>query len=232
MIRCIAVDDEALARKLLKTYIDQVPHLELVGQCKNPMEALTILQSEQVDLMFLDIQMPQITGVSFLKSLQQKPYVVFTTAYEKYALEGYALDVVDYLLKPFSFERFFQAVNKVTTRIQPKSAIQELPNTTPTKDYILAKSEHRIHRLKFQDINYIQSMGAYVQYHTDKERIMSLNTMKKLEKELPINQFMRIHKSYIINLDKIEVWEGNMLVIGKAKLPIGASYRDKVMKRL
>lgn len=234
-IKCIVVDDEALARKLLKNYIDQIPYLELIALCKNPMEAMSILQSETIDVMFLDIQMPQITGISFLKSLNQKPLVVFTTAYEKYALEGYALDVVDYLLKPFGFERFFQAVNKVSARLQvaTNSTISQpiIPKESP-KDYILVKSEHRIHRLKFADILYIQSMQAYVSYHTEKERILSLYTMKKLETQLPKEQFIRIHKSYIVSIDKIEVLEGNQVVIGKMKLPIGASYREEVMKRI
>ncbi len=232
-IKCLIVDDEALARKLLENYVNQLPHLELVGMCKNPMEALTILQTNTIDLMFLDIQMPQITGINFLKILQQKPYVVFTTAYEKYALEGYALDVVDYLLKPFGFERFFQAVNKVMDRMQTPQASIEKTSTTPqvsTKDFILVKSEHRIYRMKFKDILYIQSMQAYVAFHLEKERILSLNTMKQLEKDLPNNQFIRIHKSYIVSIDKIELLEHNQIIIGKEKLPIGASYREKVMK--
>lgn len=230
-IKCIVVDDEALARKLLKTYIAQVPHLELVATCKNPMDALQVLQSHKIDVMFLDIQMPQITGIHFLKMLTQKPLVVFTTAYEKYALEGYTLDVIDYLLKPFSFERFFQAITKVSNRLQPVTIAQTTTQTLE-KDYILVKSEHKIHRLKYQDILYIQSMQSYVSYYTSKERILSLNTMKKLEVELPQNQFLRIHKSYIVAIDKIELLEGNQVVIGKAKLPIGASYREAVMKRV
>ncbi len=182
--------------------------------------------------MFLDIQMPQITGIHFLKSLAHKPLVVFTTAYEKYALEGYTLDVVDYLLKPFGFERFFQAVTKVSNRLQPPNATVQTATTTAEKDYILVKSEHKIHRLKHQDILYIQSMQSYVAYYTPKERILSLNTMKKLEVELPAQQFMRIHKSYIVAIDKIELLEGNQVVIGKVKLPIGASYRETVIERV
>lgn len=228
-IKCLIVDDEALARKLLENYVNQLPHLELVGMCRNPMEALSILQTQTVDLMFLDIQMPQITGISFLKILKQKPYVVFTTAYEKYALEGYALDVVDYLLKPFSFERFFQAVNKVET-LQCNVSTVNIKPTIPTKDFILVKSEHRIHRMKFKDILYIQSMQAYVAFYLGKERILSLNTMKQLEKDLPVEQFIRIHKSYIVAIDKIELLEHNHIIIGQKKLPIGASYREMVMK--
>jgi two-component system LytT family response regulator len=234
-MKCIVVDDEALARKLLETYIGQIPNLELVAMCKNPMEAAEVLQRETIDLMFLDIQMPQITGISFLKGLQQKPYVIFTTAYERYALEGYALDVVDYLLKPFGFERFFQAVNKVAERLKPNKSIVQNPTKTidnTIKDYILVKSEHRIHRIKFKDIDYIQSMQAYVAFYIKNERILSLNTMKNLEVELPENQFIRIHKSYIVAIDKIEILEGNQIVIGKNKLPIGASYREEVKNKI
>lgn len=234
-MKCIIVDDEALARRLLETYIHQMPNLELVAMCKNPMEAAEVLQRETIDLMFLDIQMPQITGISFLKSLNQKPYVIFTTAYEKYALEGYALDVVDYLLKPFGFERFFQAVNKVAERL--KSNEKVVQNTAKTientpKDYILVKSEHRVHRIKFQDILYIQSMQAYVAFYMENERILSLNTMKNLEVELPKNLFIRIHKSYIVAIDKIKILEGNQVVIGHHKLPIGASYREMVLQQI
>lgn len=231
-MKCIVVDDEALARKLLEKYISQIPNLELVATCKNPMEAAAVLQRESIDVMFLDIQMPQITGISFLKSLNQKPLVVFTTAYKQYALEGYALDIVDYLLKPFSFERFFQAVNKVSERLQSSSSTigkQEITENN-IKDYILVKSEHRVHRIKFSEIDYIESMQAYVAFHINGKRILSLNTMKKLEVQLPKNQFIRIHKSYIAAIDKVELLEGNQVVIGKTKLPIGASYRERVMK--
>jgi DNA-binding LytR/AlgR family response regulator len=237
-IKCLVVDDEALARKLLQTYIERIPYLELVATCKNPVEASGFLQSTSIDLMFLDIQMPQISGVDFLKTLAKRPLVIFTTAYEKYALEGYELDIIDYLLKPFGFDRFFQAVNKVPPRLNISTESTKVSpssfEVTPQieKDFLLVKSEHRVHRLKYKDILYIQSMQSYVSYYTNKERILSLNTMKKLEVDLPSHQFIRIHKSYIIAIEKIEVLEGNQIVIGKVKLPIGASYREEVMKRI
>jgi DNA-binding LytR/AlgR family response regulator len=199
------------------------------------MEAADILQREQIDLIFLDIQMPQISGISFLKGLTQKSYVIFTTAYESYALEGYALNIVDYLLKPFGFERFFQAVNKVFERVKSTTpAILEQAETIEKtqKDYILVKSEHRVHRIRLKDIDYIQSMQAYVSFYCNGERIMSLNTMKRLEVELPKDQFIRVHKSYIIAIDKVEILEGNQVVIGTQKIPIGASYREVVMAEI
>ncbi len=233
-ITCVVIDDEALARKLLTTYIEKIPYLELKGVFKNPIEAMPLVQTQTIDVLFLDIQMPQISGINFLKTLVQRPLVVFTTAYEKYAIEGFNLDVVDYLLKPFAFERFLQAVQKVTHRLSTVNASITAPiqTSTPTKNHILVKSEHRIHRLRYEDILYIQSMQAYVAYHTSKERILSLNTMKKLEEVLPKDQFIRIHKSYIIAKEKVELLEGNQVIIQDTKLPIGASYREMVLREL
>ncbi|MFQ5445437.1 MAG: LytR/AlgR family response regulator transcription factor [Saprospiraceae bacterium] len=237
-IRCLVVDDEELARTLLENYIGRIPHLELTGKCKDPLEAMAALNDGPADLMFLDIQMPGLTGVEFLKSLKTRPLVIFTTAYPDYALEGYALDVVDYLLKPFSFERFVQAVNKAAGLLTLRSGQQAWPNdageeeATPTRDYILVKAGYKIHRLRFDDILFIQSMREYVAYHTPKGRILSLNSLKSLEEELPENRFLRIHKSYIVAVDKIDTLEGNMVHVGKEKLPIGASYREGVMGKV
>ncbi len=229
-IRCLVVDDEELARALLENYVGRLPTLELIGQCKDPMEAIQIMQEQPVDLLFLDIQMPGLTGIEFLRSLQQKPLVIFTTAYPDYALEGYSLDVTDYLLKPFSFERFVQAVNKASEMLQLKSGTK--PAQADAKDFILVKAEHRIHRIKYDDINFIQSMREYVAYYTPGGRILSLNSLKSLEIELPADRFMRIHKSYIVAIDKVSTLEGNTVHIGKEKLPIGASYREAVLERI
>lgn len=235
-IRCLAVDDEELARTLLENYIERLPHLELVGQCKDPLEAIQVLQNEPVDVLFLDIQMPGLTGVEFLRTLKTRPVVIFTTAYPDYALEGYTLDVIDYLLKPFSFERFVQAVNKAGEMLRLKTGngntATAVPEEEPVRDFILVKSEHKIHRIKYDDILYIESMREYVAYYTPNGRILSLNSLKSLEEELPADRFMRIHKSYIVSLEKIETLEGNQLHIGKEKLPIGASYREEVLARI
>lgn len=237
-IKCLVVDDEELARTLLENYIGRLPHLELVGKCKDPMEAMQALQQQQVDLMFLDIQMPQLTGVDFLKTLSKKPLVIFTTAYPDYALEGYSLDVTDYLLKPFSFERFMQAVNKAGEIIRLQSlAVQpaEVPasaSPSPEKDLLLVKSEHKIHRIKYADILYIQGMREYVAYYTPSGRILSLQSLKSLEEELPSDRFIRIHKSYIVAIHKIDTLEGNQVHVGKEKLPVGANYKEAVMSRV
>ncbi len=232
-IRCLVVDDEELARTLLENYISKLPQLELVGKCKNPLEAMSILQEQNVDLLFLDIQMPELTGVEFLKILHNKPLVVFTTAYPDYALEGYALDVVDYLLKPFSLERFIQAVNKVNQRLNHQGPnTDHPPEVKSEKNYILVKSEHKIHRIPYDEILYIQSMREYVAYYTPQGRILSLNSLKKLEQELPDQQFIRIHKSYIVAIDKIKTLEGNLLHVSDEKLPIGANYKDVVLTKV
>lgn len=232
MIHCLVVDDEELARTLLKNYITRLPHLNLVGEHKNPLDALQTLQTTPVDLIFLDIQMPELTGTEFLKSLKTKPLVIFTTAYPDYALEGYTLDVVDYLLKPFGFDRFLQAVNKASERLR----LQQMPTVespAPEKDYILVKSEHRLLRLKFDDILYIESMAEYVAFHTESSgRVLSLMSLKSLEGELPSSRFLRIHKSFMVSMAKVAGMEGNQVLLGKAKLPIGASYREEVLRRV
>jgi DNA-binding LytR/AlgR family response regulator len=233
-IRCLVVDDEELARTLLQNYIGRLPHLELVASCANPLEAMSVLQQQPIDLLFLDIQMPELTGIEFLRTLTYKPLVIFTTAYTEYALDGYALDVTDYLLKPFSFERFLQAVNKAGTLLQSRNGNTPivLETETPVKDYILVKADHKVHRLKMDDILYIQSMREYVAFHTPAGRLLSLNALKNLDEELPPERFIRIHKSYIVAIDKIDTLEGNLVHVGKEKLPIGASYRDAVVRRV
>ncbi len=223
-VNCLVVDDEELARTLLENYISRLPHLNLVEKCANPLEALKVLQENTIDILFLDIQMPEMTGIDFLKSLQQKPKVIFTTAYSEYAIEGYQLDVVDYLLKPFSFERFVQAVNKAVELLKT--------NQSAEKDYLLVKSEHKVHKIKFEDIRYIQSMREYVAYFLPKGKILALNSLKRLEEELPADRFIRIHKSYIIPIDKVTTLEGNMVHIGNEKLPIGNLYKAEVLKRI
>ncbi len=227
-IKCLVVDDEELARILLENYISKLPQLELIAKCKNPLEAMSVIQQEEIDLIFLDIQMPELTGLEFLKTLTKKPLVIFTTAYSEYAIEGYALDVIDYLLKPFGLDRFIQAVNKAEGRLLLKKSPS--PVNEKTKDFILVKSEHKIHKLRLSEISFIQSMREYVAYHTPEGRILSLNSLKHLETELPKDQFIRIHKSYIISIDKIKTLEGNLVHIGKEKLPIGAMYKEEVLK--
>ncbi len=238
-IRCLIVDDEELARKLLENYIDRLPHLSLSGACKDPTEAMEVMRQEVVDLLFLDIQMPGLTGVEFLRTLKVRPLVIFTTAYPDYALEGFALDVTDYLLKPFGFERFVQGVNKAAEILRLKESADgriggegQRGATGSVGEYHLVKSEHKVHRLRLDDILYIEGMREYVAYYTKQGRILSLNSLKNLESTLPTGRFLRTHKSYIVAIDKISTLEGNLLHVGEARLPIGANYREAVLERI
>lgn len=235
-INCLIVDDEELARVLLENYCQRLPNLHIVAQSANPVEAMEVLKTEQVDLMFLDIQMPEMTGTDFVKTLSQKPLVVFTTAYAEYAIESYELEAIDYLLKPFSFDRFVQAVNKADELIELKKAKNDQPAIKAVSEQkdnlILVKSEHKIYRIQLEDISHIQSMREYVAYYTPSGRILSLGSLKSLEESLPSDQFIRIHKSYIVAKKKVTTLEGNLLHLGAEKIPIGASYREKVLKEL
>lgn len=235
-INCLIIDDEEPARRLIENYIKRLPHLGIVEKCASPLKAMEVMQNNKVDLLFLDIQMPDLTGVEFLKTLSHRPLVIFTTAYKDYALEGYELDVVDYLLKPFRFERFVQAVNKASNLLrQSDSSIPEKHPATgeekkEDKNYVLVKSDFKVFRIFYSDILFIESMKEYVAYHTPKGRTLSLGSLKSLEDELPSDLFMRIHKSYIVNKTKVSALEGNMVHVDEKKLPIGSSYRKEVME--
>lgn len=244
-IRCLVVDDERLARVLLQNFIAKLPQLELVAQCKNALEASACLQKEKIDLLFLDIQMPGLTGVELLQSLQHQPLVVFTTAYSEYALESYQYGVIDYLLKPFAFNRFLKAVNKASEQITLLRKVEHFSTLTfpaeqpviatePTdkKDFILIKAAHKIYKIKYEDILYIQSMKEYVAIHTKTERILALHSLKKLETELPDDLFIRIHKSYTVSINKVTSLEGNLICIHDQKIPIGSMYKDNVMEKI
>ena len=201
-IRCIVVDDEALARKYLKDYISKVPFLEFVGDFNSPLKAYELLEKGMVDLMFLDIQMPEITGLDFLRSLNRKPYVVLTTAYKEYALEGYELDITDYLLKPFSFDRFLKAANKVNMlvlnrekKVEPKS---DYNKTDFHEDYIVIRADRKYYKINYDDLIFIEGQKAYVTFHAEgKKNVTALASLKELEDKLPEKKFIRIHKSYI-----------------------------------
>lgn len=239
-INCLIIDDEELARDLVENYVLRLPHLHVVGKCANPIEAMQVLQSEKVDLLFLDIQMPELTGIEFLKTMQQRPLVIFTTAYKEHALEGYELDIVDYLLKPFRFERFLQAVNRAAKLLKRQNSTPVSINSLPErqakeqqkKNYILVKSDFKVFRILHEDILYIESMKEYVAFHTKNGRTMSLGSLKKLQTELPTEQFIRIHKSYMVNMDYVSALEGNMLHLLEHRLPIGTSFKEDVLKRV
>lgn len=237
-IRCLVVDDEKLARTLLRTYIEKLPHLELVAQCKNAFEATAVLQQERVDLIFLDIQMPELTGIELLNTLPEKPLIIFTTAYQEYALEGYQYDVVDYLLKPFRFDRFLQAINKAARRLN-----FELPPAEPQinkqvdapaaeRRFMLVRANHTVHKVFLDEIIFIEGMKEYVAIHLPERRIITLQALKQLAADLPAEHFIRIHRSYIVAINKITATTGTHVFIGKQKLPIGGSYKEAVQQYL
>lgn len=235
---CIIIDDEELARDLLENFIERLPHLELKGKFSNPLEALANYRENPADIIFLDIQMPEMTGIEFLKTLSKVPAVIFTTAYNAYALESYELSVIDYLLKPFGFTRFLQAVNKATELIDLNFKNQNKTLSIPSSqlsvspEFILINADRKLHRLYLKDITYIQSMKEYVVYYTEKEKIMALGSLKSLEENLPSSGFIRIHKSYIVAKKRVKSVEGNQLDIGETILPIGGIYRNEVMANL
>ena len=224
-IKCLIVDDEYPALVLLEDYISKMPELELVAKCENAMEANQHLKENNIDVMFLDIQMPDLTGLELLKSLKQKPVVILTTAYSEYALEGYELDVTDYLVKPFSFERFVQSVNKAKELIALKKGGKQ---GTAAKPHFFVKADYKKVRINHEDILYIEGLREYVSIYTQDKRIITLEAMKNLETTLPNDQFIRVHKSYIIAIDKVNALVGNMVEIGNKQIPIGKIYREKV----
>lgn len=221
-IKCLIVDDEELARSLLKTYIAKVNFLELVADFENPLDAITVLKEKKIDLLLLDIQMPEIKGTDFAKMIPPGTQVIFTTAYSEYALEGFELNAIDYLLKPITFERFLKAVNKIKTDA----------NQVATEDSIVVKSGYDLHKIKFDSILYIESDSEYVIYHTPQGKIMSNQSLSALEKKLPVQSFMRVHRSYIVNKAKVNALKGRDLLIEKAIIPVSASYYELVKKNL
>lgn len=222
-MNCIIVEDEPFARKLLAEYIRKVPNLMLVQAFGNPMEALAFVKTTPVDILFLDVQMPELTGISFLKVLKQKPIVILTTAYSEYAIEGYELDVTDYLLKPITFERFVKAIEKATQRLTEKNIPQETSNTPP--DFIFVKDGRQLVKVKLSDIKYIEGLKDYVRIHTPTRKIMTIQRLKAMEEMLPSSAFIRVHHSYIVALEWIEVVSRDKIQIGQDLIPVSDSYR-------
>ena len=241
-MKVIIVDDEPLALDVMETYIERMPDLQLVARCTNAFEANEALKNNDVDLMFLDIQMPQLTGIEFLKTLKKPPMVIFTTAYQQYAVEGFELNALDYLLKPVSMDRFMKAVNKASDQYELQH--REVANLSARTegsaphidepDYIFVKADKKLVRVKFSEILYIEGLKDYVIIRTETGRIISLQTMKSLEDKLPAAQFVRVHRSYIVGMDKLHAIVGNMVEVlekGVPKhLPIGKNYRDELLE--
>jgi len=222
-LNCLAIDDEPLALDIIEDYVTKVPFLNLVGKFTDPVEATTLLQKGNVDLIFLDIQMPGLTGLEFLNTLERKPAVIFTTAYDKYAVESYDFNTIDYLLKPISFDRFLKAANKAN------EALSSEGDDTDNK-FIFIKADYKIHKIATDDIAYVEGYKDYVRIYTPEKRYVTRESMKNMEELLSKDQFLRIHRSYIISIEKFSAIEGNMIILGEEKLPIGKSYKEQVMK--
>jgi len=231
MIRCLIIDDEPYARQLLAEYIEKVPFLELCGAYSNGLEALTVINDKTIDLLFLDIQMPEINGIEFLKALTVKPVVIFTTAYAEFALEGYELDVIDYLLKPFDFARFLKAAEKARyLNMTPHKNEESVSQAS--KNYFFIKESNQHIKLAFDDILYIQGLKDYVKIKTLSGQHIVLQTMKVLMEKLPQHQFVRIHNSYIISLDHIESMVQNKIKIRDVLLPVSHSYKKELLSHI
>ena len=236
MIRCMAIDDEPLALQQIAAYIGKVPFLELVQQCQSAVEARQFLENDTVDAIFCDINMPDLNGMDFVKSLTVSPLIVFTTAYAEYAVEGFKVNAVDYLLKPFGMQDFMRAANRLKERLNDSKDFSDLkdPNESKDADTIFLKTDYHIIKVSISDIRYIEAMSEYLKVHLRNEPkpIITLLSMKKMEERLPAN-FMRIHRSYIINLEDIrEVNKNRVIMDAETSLPIGDNYRETFQKYL
>jgi len=225
-IKCLSIDDEPLALQQIGAYIEKTPFLEAVALCQSAFEALKYLSENEVDLMFVDINMPDLNGMDFVKSLTQKPKIIFTTAYSEYAMEGFQVDAVDYILKPISYAVFLKAANKAKTWFELNRKQTETIETTA--DCIFVKSEYKLIRIHLQEIKYIESSNEYIQIHLiNDEPITTLIRLKTIEEQLPKDKFMRVHRSFIVNLDKVKVIERNRIIFDhNIFIPVGDQYRD------
>lgn len=232
--RCLIVDDEPLAIEIIENHLSKFEEIEIVDKCNNAITAFEVLRREKVDLIFLDIQMPKITGVEFLKTLNHPPKVIFTTAYRDYALDAYELDVIDYLLKPISFERFMKAINKYYEIASGDFLIynQSSSNGTDATPYIYIKADKKFHKVYLNEILYIEALKDYLKIHCVNKKLVTLGQIGEFEKKLPENLFVRVHRSYIAALEKITAFNATQVDIGEKEIPIGRSYKYHVLKTL
>lgn len=230
-IKCLIVDDEPLALDLLESYVKRTPFLELVGRCANAFEAMEVLANQTIELLFLDIQMPDLNGVQFSRTLKAGPKIVFTTAFEQYALDGFKVDALDYLLKPFNYEEFLKAANKAQEWFQLLDAQGQKEEPLP---YLFVKSEYKLVKINLKDVLYFEGLKDYVKIHlaTQEKPVLSLMSLKSLEESLPAGQFMRVHRSYIVNLEKIDSVERSRILINNAAIVVADQYRERFQEYL
>ena len=228
-LRCVIVDDEPMAREIIASFVEKTPNLELIKMCKNAAEAIVFMQNESIDLYFLDINMPEITGLSLAKIINKKSKIIFTTAYRDYAIDGFNLNVVDYLLKPIAFDRFLQATQKVFDANTNKTSKEFIEVET---DFIFVRADRKMVKINFSHVFYIESLGDYVKIFTETNTVVTRETISNLELKLPSNKFIRIHRSYIVSTKQITSYTNEFIEIGKKAIPISRSYKESVLQKL
>lgn len=229
-LTCLIIDDEPVARKGLADYVADIDFLDLVAECENPMKASSYLTEQTIDLMFLDIHMPKLSGIDFLKTLRTPPLIIFTTAFSEYAVEGYSLDIVDYLMKPITFERFLKAAQKAHEVYQLKNNAGRQKGLQ--SEYFFIKCDSKYEKINFNDVRYIESLQNYVVIHTRDKKLITYITLTGLEIQLPKDQFLRVHKSFIVSIAGIKAIEGNEILIGDARIPISRNLKESVVNRI
>ncbi len=239
MYNVLIVDDEFLARKLLQGYVTKIENLNLVGTAQNAAEAFSLVNEHQIDILLLDIHMPDLNGIELARTLSNVPAIIFTTAYSEYALESYEVSAVDYLLKPIAFPRFSAAIEKAIAKLKSLETTSTEPAIVEThqeandqKTYMLVKADYRLYKINFDDLLYIEGQHEYVSFYTRTKRITALYSLKNLEEQLPADKFIRVHKSYIVSIDEIQEIEPLSITVAGQKMPLGGSYRDALMKKL
>jgi two-component system LytT family response regulator len=233
-IRCLIIDDEPPAREIIRRYVQEIPSLQLMGECANAIQALTVLQQQSIDLLFLDIRMPQLNGTDFIKTLKNPPKVIFTTAFSEYALEGYELDVVDYLMKPIRFDRFIKAVNKAyplnSSAAALKPVIAPVLEEKKNESFVYFRADRKMVKVMLDDILYIESMKDYIKVYTVQGIIITKQSISSVEAMLPDKLFVRTHRSFIVSINKIKSFTHELVEIDKTDIPIGKLFRNGVMK--
>lgn len=232
-INCIIVDDESVAREILENHLSKIEGINVLALCKNAVEAFNIISIKDVDLIFLDINMPEISGLSFAKSINKSIKIIFTTAYREYAIDGFDLQAVDYLLKPISFERLFQSVNKYLDENKPLTKVDFEEITEEKSDYIFVRSDRKMVKIEFSKINYIESVSDYVKICMFNKNVITRETITNIEAKLPQKDFIRTHRSFIVSIDKIESLTNEVIeLVGKKEIPISRSYKNEVLKKI
>ncbi len=227
-LNCLIVDDEPLARKGLEEYVQEISFLRLSGSCDSAIKASAFLEQNPIDLMLLDIRMPKLSGIDFIRTLKNPPLVIFTTAYSEYAVESYSLDVIDYLLKPISHERFLKAAEKALDYY----SLKQKSGSGSLIDYFFIKSDHKFEKINFSDIRYVEAMQNYCILHIQSRKLISYITLTHLLEKLPADRFMKVHKSFIVSLEKISTLDGNTLILGTSRIPVSRSLKTEIMNRI